>query len=218
MPLWILTRTHAPRSMVAILLLLNIFCAITLQTVTARASLPDRAWMAQRKAAIALLPAVSGLPLADIFGILAIAALIIAVAMLTGGELLSSAAGWVLSYGMVPAERRGEYRRLWPRRRHCKAGRTLRHRSDHWRTEVGLVYGAGRLSCAGSCCGPCARWAARTERIGAQFDSRQVSDDQPPRQSHLRMLSDTVAAPGVIQAEANLTAQLARSDDAATYP
>ncbi|MGW1868464.1 MFS transporter [Streptomyces mauvecolor] len=115
LPLWISQRTEAPRWSIAVLMLLNTALAILLQVRAARGSdtVPGAA-VAGRRSGLALLAAcavtatTSALP-----PVAAVAVLAVAVTLLTAGELLSSASGWGISYGLAAPERQGEYLGAW---------------------------------------------------------------------------------------------------------
>uniref|UniRef100_A0AAU2UZZ6 MFS transporter n=1 Tax=Streptomyces sp. NBC_00003 TaxID=2903608 RepID=A0AAU2UZZ6_9ACTN len=115
LPLWISERTEAPRWSIAGLMLLNTALAILLQVRAARGSdtVPGAA-VAGRRSGVALLAAcavtatTSALP-----PVAAVAVLAVAVTLLTAGELLSSASGWGISYGLAAPERQGEYLGAW---------------------------------------------------------------------------------------------------------
>ncbi|MFE9369646.1 MFS transporter [Streptomyces sp. NPDC006711] len=115
LPLWISQRTEAPRWSIAALMLLNTALAILLQVRAARGSdtVPGAA-VAGRRAGVVLLAAcavtatTAGLP-----GAWGVAVLAVGVALLTAGELLASASGWGISYGLAAVERQGEYLGAW---------------------------------------------------------------------------------------------------------
>ncbi len=111
LPLWIVTRTAAPRWTVAALLLLNTLLATTLQVRASRtANTLTGATRAIRRAGGLLLMACvifalsHSLPAAS-----AIAALAVGCALLTLGEVLHSAGAWGISYGLAPADKQGQY-------------------------------------------------------------------------------------------------------------
>ncbi|HEY5835772.1 MFS transporter [Streptomyces sp.] len=111
LPLWILQGVHAPAWLISASLLVNMVMVTFLQVWSTQSidDVPTGA-RGQRRAGllIALGCAVVGAtaytsPLATI------ALVVAAVVVLTFGEMLSSAASWALSYGLSPADRRGEY-------------------------------------------------------------------------------------------------------------
>lgn len=111
LPLQLSTRTDAPRWIVAGLLLVNTALAITLQVRTSRGTeTVEGAARANRRAGFWLL-ACCGLFAASAIPqpLLATAALLGAVVVLTAGELLSSAAQWGMSYALAPPDREAEF-------------------------------------------------------------------------------------------------------------
>ncbi|WP_329124764.1 MFS transporter [Streptomyces sp. NBC_01465] len=115
LPLWIAGHTEAPRWSIAALMLLNTALAILLQVRAARGSdtVPGAA-VAGRRAGWALLGACAVFAVARELGpVAAVAVLAVGVALLTAGELLSSASGWGLSYGLAHPDRQGEYQGAW---------------------------------------------------------------------------------------------------------
>ncbi|MFJ8312730.1 MULTISPECIES: MFS transporter [unclassified Streptomyces] len=115
LPLWISQRTEAPRWSIAGLMLLNTALAILLQVRAARGSdTVAGAAVAGRRAGLALLAACAvTATTAALTPVAAIAVLAVGVALLTAGELLSSASGWGISYGLAAPERQGEYLGAW---------------------------------------------------------------------------------------------------------
>ncbi|MGY4920306.1 MFS transporter [Streptomyces sp. 900116325] len=114
-PLWISERTDAPRWSIAVLMLLNTALAILLQVRAARGSgtVPGAA-VAGRRAGWALLAACAvTVPSAALPPLVAVAVLAVGVTFLTAGELLSSASGWGISYGLADPARQGEYLGAW---------------------------------------------------------------------------------------------------------
>lgn len=114
-PLWIAEHTRAPRWSFAALMLLNTALAILFQIRAARGcDTVAGAALAGRRAGWALLGAcavfacAAGLPPGW-----AVAVLAVGVVLLTAGELLSSASGWGLSYGLADPARQGEYLGAW---------------------------------------------------------------------------------------------------------
>lgn len=115
LPLWISERTQAPRWSIAVLMLLNTALAILLQVRAARGSdtVPGAA-TAGRRSGVALLAACAvTATTAALPPVAAVAVLAVAVTLLTAGELLSSASGWGISYGLAAPERQGEYLGAW---------------------------------------------------------------------------------------------------------
>ena len=111
LPLWIIHHTTAPRPLVAWLVIVNTALVILLQVRAARGSdtLPGIV-RAKRLASVAMIAACL------VFGasgslpqVAAILTLIAGMALLTVGELLISAAGWSVRYGLAREHAQGEY-------------------------------------------------------------------------------------------------------------
>lgn len=110
-PLWIATHTEAPKSMVAILLVLNTAAVALFQVRLARGSetvtssvrlaIFGAAWMAAGFAVIAMANGVGRNA--------AIVILVIGSAIHVVGEMLTSGASWGVSMGLAPVERQGQY-------------------------------------------------------------------------------------------------------------
>lgn len=115
LPLWISSRTHAPTWSVAVLMLLNTALAILLQVRAARGSdTVAGAAVAGRRAGWALLAACAVTAItAALPPVAAVLVLALGVALLTAGELLSSASGWGVSYGLADPRRQGEFLGAW---------------------------------------------------------------------------------------------------------
>ena len=110
-PLWIIHHTTAPRPLVAWLLIVNTALVILLQVRAARGSETPRGIVrAKRLASLAMIGACL------VFGAsgsqpekAAILTLVAGMALLTVGELLISAAGWSVRYGLARENAQGEY-------------------------------------------------------------------------------------------------------------
>ncbi|MFE5631872.1 MFS transporter [Streptomyces sp. NPDC056543] len=115
LPLWISEHTQAPRWSIAALMLLNTALAILLQVRAARGSeTVEGAALAGRRSGWALLGACSAFACtAALPPVAAVVVLAVGVTLLTAGELLSSASGWGLSYGLADPARQGEYLGAW---------------------------------------------------------------------------------------------------------
>ena len=110
-PLWISEHTEAPKSMVALLLVLNTAAVALFQVRLARGSesvessarlgIIGAAWMAGGFAIIGFTNGVGQHA--------AIALLVIGSAVHVVGEMLSSGASWGVSMGLAPVERQGQY-------------------------------------------------------------------------------------------------------------
>ncbi|WP_329402290.1 MFS transporter [Streptomyces melanogenes] len=115
LPLWISSRTHAPTWTVAALMLLNTALVILLQVRAARGSdTVSGAAVAGRRAGWALFAACAvTATTAALPPVPAVLVLAVGVALLTAGELLSSASGWGISYGLADPHRQGEFLGAW---------------------------------------------------------------------------------------------------------
>jgi len=110
-PLWISEHTHAPTSMVAVLLVLNTVAVALFQVRMARGSddvtgsaatmLRGCAWIAAAFAVIAF----SDGPGATV----AVALLLAGASIHVVGEMISSGGQWGVSMGLAPVERQGQY-------------------------------------------------------------------------------------------------------------
>jgi MFS family permease len=111
MPIWVVTRTSAPASLVAVLLLLNTVLVIALQVrAAAGAESVPGAGRTLGRAGVALaascaLFAVS----AAVPGTAVVAVLVLAAVVLTAGELWHAAGAWGVSFGLAPEDARGRY-------------------------------------------------------------------------------------------------------------
>ncbi|MGP9017810.1 MFS transporter [Streptomyces sp. BR1] len=115
LPLWISQRTQAPTWSIAVLMLLNTALAILLQVRAARGSdTVTGAAVAGWRAGWALLAACAvTATTASLPPVWAVVVLAVGVALLTAGELLSSASGWGISYGLADPHRQGEFLGAW---------------------------------------------------------------------------------------------------------
>lgn len=111
LPLWILHDTTAPASMVAILIFVNTVFAVLFQVVASRHAESVRgssrtlALSAAATAASCLVFAATG----RLSGAVLIAGLVLAVVVLTFGELTQSAGAWGVSFGLSPDHARGRH-------------------------------------------------------------------------------------------------------------
>jgi predicted MFS family arabinose efflux permease len=110
-PLLVVHYSEVPRTVIALLLGLNMVVAVVFQVPSSRSSrTPEGAACSLRLAGVALavcsvlLAAVPSLPVPA-----AVALLFLAVLALTVGELYQSAGGWGLSYDLADAEERSAY-------------------------------------------------------------------------------------------------------------
>jgi len=115
LPLWIVTRTPAPKSIVGVVLLVNTVIAVTLQVRLSRGG-DDlvRAGRLQRRAGFAL-AAFCGFAAASalVRPAFAAALVLLAAVALTLGELWQSAGGWGVSFELSPPGRRNYYLSLY---------------------------------------------------------------------------------------------------------
>ena len=111
LPLWIVHDTDAPASMVAILIFVNTVFAVLFQVVasrhaeTVRGSSRTLALSAVITAASCLLFAATG----HLSGAVLIVGLVLAVVVLTFGELTQSAGAWGVSFGLSPDHAKGRH-------------------------------------------------------------------------------------------------------------
>lgn len=110
-PLWILHHTGAPRPLVAALMVVNTVMVVTLQVRAARGTETRHGIVrAKRLASLAMIAACFVFAASGWVGeSAAIAILVGGMALLTTGELLISAAGWSMLYGLARPHAQGEY-------------------------------------------------------------------------------------------------------------
>jgi hypothetical protein len=110
-PLWLATRTDAGRGWIGPLYAIATALCVALQVPVTRLVTTVYAARAGQVAAGLLLALSCGAfaVTARTHGSLTIAVFALAVVLLTGGELISIAAAWTLSYAIAPAGRRAEY-------------------------------------------------------------------------------------------------------------
>jgi MFS family permease len=111
LPLWIVNHTHAPRIMAAATLLLNTVLVVLFQVRAAR-GVHDVASAGRVLRRGALLLAAAWILIACCAGLPGWAAAVLllgALAVETAGEVLSSAAGWELSYALADDNHHGAY-------------------------------------------------------------------------------------------------------------
>lgn len=110
-PLWLVTRTAAPKTLLGVLLMVNTIGASMFQVaVSGRTTTLPLAARKFLQAGVALflccaVVAVTGATAAVWASVL----LIVAICLLTAAELTQSAAGWQVSLALAPEERRGSY-------------------------------------------------------------------------------------------------------------
>jgi MFS family permease len=115
LPLWIVHRTEAPKWLVAVLLLMNTVTVVAFQVRASRGvETVAQGAVALRRAGIVLavacvIFAMSGGASAPV----AVTLLLVATLVHVTGELLQSAGGWAISFGLAPEDRQGEYQGLF---------------------------------------------------------------------------------------------------------
>ena len=110
-PLWILHHTQAPRPVIAILAIVNTVLVVALQVRTARGTETRHGIVrAKRSASLVMIAACFVFASSGWVGESgAILLLIAGMTLLTTGELLISAAGWSMVYGLARPHAQGEY-------------------------------------------------------------------------------------------------------------
>jgi MFS family permease len=111
LPLWVITRTAAPRTVVGAVVVLNTVLAVALQVRLSKGAeglLP--AAVRQRRAGLCL-AAFCGLVglTSEVDGTVATALIMVSVVALTLGEIWQSVGGWGVSYALSPEEQRSFY-------------------------------------------------------------------------------------------------------------
>lgn len=115
LPLWIVHRTDAPKWLVAVLLLMNTVTVVAFQVRAARGvETVAQGAVALRRAGIVLAVACVVFALSgSVSAPVAVALLLVATLVHVSGELLQSAGGWAVSFGLAPEDRQGEYQGLF---------------------------------------------------------------------------------------------------------
>ncbi len=115
LPLWIVHSTHAPAALAAALLLVNTAVVVLFQVrVSAGVCDLPTAWTAAMRCGLVMLAACGVCILsAGASGVMASAILVLAVVLLSLGELWGAAAGWAISYDLADPHRQGEYLGMW---------------------------------------------------------------------------------------------------------
>jgi MFS family permease len=110
-PLWLVTRTHAPVSLVGVLYAVGCVCAILLQyPASVLAGTPRRALRGYGGAALCLAAASLGLAAAPAHSVpVTVAIFTGAIVLLTIGEVTQVGSAWTLSFAIAPPERRNAY-------------------------------------------------------------------------------------------------------------
>lgn len=111
LPLWIVERTDAPRSLIAAIFMLNMLLVAVGQVWASRgADDVGGAARVQTRAGMFLVLACATFAVTQYTtAAMTLVVLVIGAIVLTLGELYASASSWGLSYGLAPAEARGQY-------------------------------------------------------------------------------------------------------------
>jgi MFS family permease len=111
LPLWVLSHTDAPRTLIAVLVLLNTILAVLLQVRASRgAETVPGAGRALRAGGLLIALFCLILPISTLTGgAVTIAVLVVAAVVLTLAELVQSAGAWGITSTLPPAEHRGAY-------------------------------------------------------------------------------------------------------------
>ncbi|SCL15016.1 Major Facilitator Superfamily protein [Micromonospora rhizosphaerae] len=111
LPLWVLSHTDAPRTLIAALVLLNTILAVLLQVRASRgAEAVAGAGRALRTGGLLIALFCLILPISALTsGVVTIAVLVVAAVVLTLAELVQSAGAWGITSTMPPAAHRGAY-------------------------------------------------------------------------------------------------------------
>jgi predicted MFS family arabinose efflux permease len=111
LPLWVIRHTHVPTSLVPVLLAVNTVLAVTAQVPLSRGSehIPgagraarQSSWMVAGACLVLAATAGRGGAAGDVL-------VLLAVVVLTAGELRQAASRWGLSFALAPADARAEY-------------------------------------------------------------------------------------------------------------
>ncbi|MEU7572114.1 MFS transporter [Micromonospora sp. NPDC049240] len=111
LPLWILTRTDAPKTLIAALVLLNTVLIVLLQVRASRGAdtAPGAARASRRGALLIALFCVVAPVSGQTRGLLTVVVLVAAATLLILAELIESAGTWGLTATLPPAAQRGAY-------------------------------------------------------------------------------------------------------------
>ncbi|MFG2048421.1 hypothetical protein ACGFIW_13460 [Micromonospora sp. NPDC048935] len=172
LPLWILSHTDAPKTVIAGLVLLNTVLIVLLQVRVSRgADTAPGAARASRRGALLIALFCLVLPISGVTrGPLTVVVLVAAATLLILAELIESAGSWGLTATLPPAAQRGAYVgafRLGKQMQYLVAPAAL--------TALGVSTGGwGWLPTAaifvliGVAVVPVVAWAERTPRLGAE--------------------------------------------------
>jgi Major Facilitator Superfamily len=115
LPLWVVGHTEAPRSVVAVLILVNTVLCVLLQVRASRGSdtLPGAARACRTGGLLLGLSCLVYAAAAGRSPQVAVAVLVVGALVHVLGEVVSSAGGWGLGFGLAPDARQGQYQGLF---------------------------------------------------------------------------------------------------------
>jgi hypothetical protein len=115
LPLWVVHRTDAPTWVVAVLLLVNTVTVVLLQVRATRGvSTPREGATALRRSGLVLAAACAVFALSGaVDTTFAVVLLVDGALVHVVGEMLQSAGGWAVSFGLAPDDRQGQYQGLF---------------------------------------------------------------------------------------------------------
>jgi hypothetical protein len=170
LPLWVLSHTDAPRSLIAVLVLLNTVLAVLLQVRISRgADTAAGAGRALRNGGLLIALSCLVLPLSALTGgVVTIAVLVVGAVALTLAELVQSAGAWGITSSMPPADHRGAYAAAFQ-----LGGRLENLAAPAGLTALTITTGgwgwlpmAALFAVGGLAAVPLVGWAARRPRLG----------------------------------------------------
>ncbi|MFG3557442.1 MFS transporter [Micromonospora sp. NPDC047557] len=172
LPLWILTHTDAPKTLIAALVLLNTVLIVLLQVRVSRgADTAAGAARASRRGGLLIALSCLVLPISGVTrGALTVVVLVAGAILLILAELIDSAGTWGLIAALPPAAQRGAYVGAFELGRQVQyliapAGLTaLAVSTGGW----GWLPTAAIFVLVGAAIVPAVAWAERTPRLGSQ--------------------------------------------------
>lgn len=176
-PLVLVTRTAAPKSLLTAVFVLNMALVVTSQIRFARrAETLDGAVAAHRWACAAAMACMPLFLLAERSGVVVSAGALLGIALLvTMAELWRAGGAWGLSYGLAPPDRHGIYQATFGlgRALQLSVGPALVSTLVVRGGTLGLLVMAGVFAALGVIIGPTVRWAERTgpRLLAARADS-----------------------------------------------
>ncbi|KAK1184300.1 MFS transporter [Streptomyces sp. NBS 14/10] len=187
LPLWIVERTDAPKSMAAVVLVVNMLSVVVFQVRVAH-QVTDLATAARATAragvlmlAACLVYAASG---ASAGALVAVAVLLAAAVVQVFGEMTHGAGAWEIGFGLAPDGRQGQYQGFFgmgPQIARMLGPVVMTTLLIGWGTGGWLVLG-GLFAGAGLAVGPVARYAQRGRQQkgdGQDSPARPVVGTQP---------------------------------------